>query len=129
MIAIDFMPYQEFLKISDKIKNKEDFEYEKRIKNFKIDFESGKAGCNFELGRTKEGDYLVTYGFNLLTGDYTGYGAPMERTEQLETFAEYKNIIQFVEKEINGHFKGLVKIADTDIDAEINSSGEQLRFF
>ena len=79
-----FITNKEIEEISQKIKNKADFEIERKYKGYNLWLKSSRAGVDFMDG-TKEGDYIVLENFSTKT---RGGGGPLSG----ERLRELKNV-------------------------------------
>lgn len=90
-----FITNKEIKDVSENIKNKADFEIERKYKEYKFLIGSSRAGIDFEDG-TKEGDYII--GMDFTTTD-RGWGIPISG-ERLKGLEDENKLRNFIDKEL-----------------------------
>lgn len=87
MKAQDFVSELDYQRMAEKIAYQRPFEFERKLKKFRIRFDSGTAN---------DRGYYVGFGAQKCFGDYQGIGVPLEKQEYEKIFGSYENCTEFV---------------------------------
>lgn len=94
MNVFGFISKSDYAEIKQAVEKQEPFEYEKTKGKISFRLHNFYASTNWNE-ETKEGDYLVSIGYDYQTG---GCGSPVSRDKFLQRFETYETATKYIDK-------------------------------
>lgn len=132
--AIDFLPYDEYVKIKKAVENKVDFDYKKLVnKKFEVWFNSSRASCDWNNSDVKDGNYLFSNYFSIIKGNYSGNGFSSSIKEANEFLQSYELTLSFIDQSMSRYvgsdYEKQTQASINLIQIEQENKAEQISLF